>query len=70
MNMEAICSSEMSAGFQGTTRRYILEDSTLRKKYVLHLYFYKTKITAEGIKEHESKNKFPFRLSTAIAIHI
>jgi hypothetical protein len=29
LKMEAICSSEMSVDFQWSTRRYILEDSTL-----------------------------------------
>jgi hypothetical protein len=34
--MEAICSSEMSVDFQRTTRRYIIEDSTLQLKFTSH----------------------------------
>jgi hypothetical protein len=32
LKMEAICSSEISVGFQRTTRRYIPEDNTLQKE--------------------------------------
>jgi hypothetical protein len=37
--MEAICSSETSADFQRTTRRYSLEDITVHKISESKLYF-------------------------------
>jgi acyl transferase domain-containing protein len=43
LNMEVTCSSETSDGFQGTTRRYILEDrSTLRNHLCEDLKSYRT----------------------------